>query len=428
MRRTARHLTEDSTELLGAQERGVPVAGRLGHGFAQLASDIRAFFEATVPALRGDDDEWRRLEGSIEHDLDLAAASEPTAMLDYARHLVGRGVSPLVIIRAYRAGQRCFLRRTVERLVRAQPQALNDARETLDTIDRVSAYVDDVVEQMIAAYVEARKEWLDPEVILRARVRSVIDDRDLDISEAQSRLGSYRVCQHHLGVELWTSRRDLGDATAELSGLTDALASALALNDRPLFVRYNERSACAWLPMGERTQIDIAALPPVIASVEGANAAIGEVASGLAGFRRTHQQAVSAEAVARINDPPLERLTTFADVAPIATMANDIDAARAWVRETLGELAIDDDRHEMFRETARVFLATGGSYAATADRLFVHRNTAQYRVRTAEAMRGRPFRDDRLDVELALLASRWFGAAVLRPAATSARRSLGGAS
>jgi hypothetical protein len=31
-------------------------------------------------------------------------------------------------------------------------------------------------------------------------------------------------------------------------------------------------------------------------------------------------------------------------------------------------------------------------------------------------MRGRPLREGRLDVELALLACRWFGAAVLAPA------------
>ena len=43
-----------------------------------------------------------------------------------------------------------------------------------------------------------------------------------------------------------------------------------------------------------------------------------------------------------------------------------MDAARAWVAETLGELAVDADRSAMFRETARIFLETA-SYSATAD-------------------------------------------------------------
>ena len=66
--------------------------------------------------------------------------------------------------------------------------------------------------------------------------------------------------------------------------------------------------------------------------------------------------------------------------------------------------------------TARVFLRTGGSYTAAADELFLHRNSVQYRVRQAEELRGRPFTDGRLDVELALLACHWLGASVLTPA------------
>jgi DNA-binding PucR family transcriptional regulator len=67
-------------------------------------------------------------------------------------------------------------------------------------------------------------------------------------------------------------------------------------------------------------------------------------------------------------------------------------------------------------ETARVFLHSGGSFTATADQLFLHRNTVQYRIRQAEDMRGRPFGDDRLDVELALLACHWLGPAVMQSA------------
>ena len=56
-----------------------------------------------------------------------------------------------------------------------------------------------------------------------------------------------------------------------------------------------------------------------------------------------------------------------------------------------------------------------GSYKATAERLMMHKNTVQYRVRRAEEGLGRPISQDRLHTELALLAVRWLGAAVLRP-------------
>jgi DNA-binding PucR family transcriptional regulator len=47
----------------------------------------------------------------------------------------------------------------------------------------------------------------------------------------------------------------------------------------------------------------------------------------------------------------------------------------------------------------------------------VHTNTVQYRIRKAEKRLGRLVDADHLQIELALLASCWLGAAVLRQAA-----------
>jgi DNA-binding PucR family transcriptional regulator len=68
----------------------------------------------------------------------------------------------------------------------------------------------------------------------------------------------------------------------------------------------------------------------------------------------------------------------------------------------------------MLRETLALFLRERGSYKATAEQLHLHVNSVKYRIQRAIQRRGRPIGDDRLDVELALLVSRWFGAAVLR--------------
>ena len=78
----------------------------------------------------------------------------------------------------------------------------------------------------------------------------------------------------------------------------------------------------------------------------------------------------------------------------------------------LGPLAAADSHHARLRETLLSFLALGSSYTAAADRL-LHRNSVRYRVARAEQVRGRPIRDDRFDVELALRACRWLGRAVL---------------
>ncbi len=100
-------------------------------------------------------------------------------------------------------------------------------------------------------------------------------------------------------------------------------------------------------------------------------------------------------------------MTRFAEVAPLALMSGSIEFVRIWVIETLGPLADDDDHTATLRLTLRVFPAEGGSFKATAERLTLHKNTVQYRVRGAEESLGRPVGADRLQVELALLACQW---------------------
>jgi DNA-binding PucR family transcriptional regulator len=136
----------------------------------------------------------------------------------------------------------------------------------------------------------------------------------------------------------------------------------------------------------------------------------------VAGFRRTHQQALSAQAVALSAGPAAPPVTSFAEVAPLALMSGSLELLRAWVAETLGPLADDDDHNARLRDTLRVFLQENGSYKTTAERLTLHKNTVQYRVRKAEESLHHPIVQDRLRTELALLAAQWLGPAVLRPA------------
>jgi DNA-binding PucR family transcriptional regulator len=138
---------------------------------------------------------------------------------------------------------------------------------------------------------------------------------------------------------------------------------------------------------------------------------------------------MAAESVAlAAGTPAAPRMVTFAEVAPVAMMLGSPDLLRGWVRRTLADLATDDEHHARLRETLQVFLRSGGSYKATAERPVLHKNSVQYRIRTAEESLGRPVAESRPDVEL---ASRWLGAAVLRrpaPPARTAGGRAGGAS
>jgi DNA-binding PucR family transcriptional regulator len=142
---------------------------------------------------------------------------------------------------------------------------------------------------------------------------------------------------------------------------------------------------------------------------------LGDPGAGIAGFRASHRQAVRAQSVALVAGAEADVATAFADVGAVSLLCGDLEAARAWVAGTLGGLALDDPQHARLRETLRVFLTTGGSYTTAAERLTMHKNSVKYRVGRAEQERGRPLADGRLDVELALLATRWLGRSILTP-------------
>jgi DNA-binding PucR family transcriptional regulator len=182
-----------------------------------------------------------------------------------------------------------------------------------------------------------------------------------------------------------------------------------------MFVPQDESSAWAWLPLGARCDIALSG-PGVTSTGHGTiRLAFGEPAPGVAGFRRTHQQALSAQSVALAAGPDARPVTSFREVAPLALMSDSLELLRDWVAETLGPLADDDDHNARLRDTLRVFLQENGSHKTTAERLTLHRNTVQYRVHKAEESLNRPIIQDRLRIELALLAAQWLGSAVLRP-------------
>jgi DNA-binding PucR family transcriptional regulator len=101
-------------------------------------------------------------------------------------------------------------------------------------------------------------------------------------------------------------------------------------------------------------------------------------------------------------------------LAAAALLGGNIGATRTWVADVLGELAADTDGDARLRETLRIFLRCGSSYKQAAEELDLHFNTVKYRIGRAVARRGTPIEQDRLDVELALLACHWYGAAVLK--------------
>lgn len=79
------------------------------------------------------------------------------------------------------------------------------------------------------------------------------------------------------------------------------------------------------------------------------------------------------------------------DDTPLATLvAAAPEAATRIARQVLGRvLELRREEQDVLLETVEVWLATGGSATATAERLFVHPNTVRHRLRRVAEYTGR---------------------------------------
>ena len=401
----------------------------------EISGDIYELIVRDIPQLRDDKRVLTLLEASVgenvatmlhilQHGIDLEKVHAPAAAEEYARRLAQRGVAVAALLRAYRIGSARFQDWCLQELGRRTTNASIISAAALRIAAITASYIDKASEEVLSAYESEKENWLRNQSAARAaRVRALLRNEPVDVDSSEAILG-YRLRQRHLGVVTWlTGAAAVGNSIGRLEHATAEMAAGARCDGRPMFIPQDEFSAWAWLPLGVRR--DIAVPAPGIKSVPGSEPirfAVGEPAPGVAGFRRTHQQALNAQAVALAAGPSGPLVTSFGEVAPLALMSGSIELLQAWVIETLGALGADDENNARLRDTLRVFLQENGSYKTTAERLMLHKNTVQYRVRKAEEGLGRSVSQNRLHIELALLASQWLGPAVLRPVDEHATR------
>ena len=402
------------------------VAAAVARQSAAVSQDVYEAILQEIPQLRDDKPVLTLLASSVDsnvdtclqimqHRIDLAVVRAPVAATEYARRLAQRGTPLTALLRAYRVGHVCFSDWMLRELARQAGNAELISAASLSMLRMVAGYIDQTSEEMVAAYAQARENWLRNRSTARAaRIRDLLAGGRIDVGATEVTLG-YRLRQYHVGLVCWVG--DAASAADEITRLEHAIghvAGNASCPGDPVFVPRDESSAWAWLPLGVRGTFDPAATAGVEADVRFA---FGDAAKGPAGFRLTHRQALAAQAVALAAGPHMQRTVAFGEVAPIAMMLGSAELLRAWVLGTLAGLATDDEHHARLRETLLIFLRTGGSYKTTAEQLMMHKNTVQYRIRKARESLGRPVGENRYEVELALQASHWLGSSVLQPAA-----------
>jgi DNA-binding PucR family transcriptional regulator len=358
----------------------------------------------------------------MQHRIELSAVRAPAAAVEYARRLAQRGTPLTTLLRTYRLGHARFSDWLFKELARQSDDVQVISATTLSMSGIVAAYIDQTSEEMVTAYTQEREHWLRNQNAARAaRIRRLLSGDRSDLRAAEATLG-YRLRQYHVGIVCWVDDAPGGaDKLTSLERAVGQVAGQAACAGDPVFLPRDESSAWAWLPLGIRDRFDSAEATTASVSAD-VRFAFGDPARGPGGFCLTYLQAIAAESVALAAGPRAPRVLTFAEVAPVAMMLGSPDLLRGWVRSTLAVLATDDEHHARLRETLLVFLQTGGSYKTTAERLVLHKNTVQYRIRKAEESLGRALGEDRHNVELALQVSFWLGPAVLRPDPAAAPR------
>ncbi len=382
----------------------------------QLAREMTDHLVATVPELAaGDDDLREETRASCASNIDqimrmlkLGVGAEsivvPVEAGEWVRGLVRRGITLAALLRTYRLGHAWLW----ERWSSGLQARVTDAEELAVAQDRSSAfmfgYIDRISDVLVGEYGSERERVMRSAELLRAEaVRGILAGDAVDEEVAAGRLG-YELRRHHVALRV-------ASAGGELRGLDRAVGEVAALLGRgePLVLPSGVATHDVWC--GSFDPPDLAPLddyePP-----HGIRIAVGAPGHGVAGFRRSHHEAVQAARVATLA-AGAGIVTSYGRVELVSLLASDLTRARTFVASRLGPLAAPGEPTARLRETVLAFLTAAGSSTRVAKELFVHQNTVTYRIKKAEELLGRRVTDDPVELSCALALAAALGAAVL---------------
>jgi DNA-binding PucR family transcriptional regulator len=375
-----------------------------------LTDEMTGWFTEVIPEFRHDETVRKLMVAStaanlaaivdlLSHSIPLDQIPVPPAAGEYARRFAQHSLSLEALLRAYRLGENRFMRWCIDALDRMPGIPTKVALAAVQELSgRTSSYIDNVIEGLIGIYETERQRWTSRAGAARAaQIRLVLESDTVSEDAAENLLG-VPLNGWHTAAVAWLPADRL-DSTEALQAAVRLLQQVTG-RELPLTLLADERTLWAWVQHPTPAALDLARLRERVTG--GLRVALGPPGRGLAGFRGTLRDAIRARAVAEAAGGTV---VTFDDVAIAGLLTEQSDDLRRWIARVLGDLAADDPATRQLRDTVRVFLEAGGSYTHAAAQLHLHKNTVHYRVRKAEELRGRPLTENRLAVEVALLAT-----------------------
>jgi len=395
------------------------------------------------------------LSGLTQDAMEYAVPEQAHA---FARTLARRGYDLRLLLRVYHAGQEAAIDYMTEVIDERRLPEQFERSALIRLFERSTRWVNTSVEALTDTYMQERERGLRAALNQRTEiVRILLSGEDVDADYASARLG-FRLAQRQVAIVLWTDsaargagalpsaaadgfagagfdlpgtgdgRREgpdavavpLGDGLAGNSGAAGDIGAddrlAAGSDELGRLERTATRLATALGGVGVLTvpagsaalwawlAADAEAVAAVAADIVATpiRLTLGSSATGVAGFRQSHRDAIAARQVAERAAVDLGRVLPYARVEPAYLAGADVAAMRALIRRELGPLAAPDANSARLRETLLAYLRCHRSPEGAAARLGVHKNTVRYRIQRIEETLGRRIEDCGLRLELAL--------------------------
>ncbi|GAA3212604.1 PucR family transcriptional regulator [Streptomyces thermocoprophilus] len=356
----------------------------------------------------------------LANDIPIQHLQPTTAATEYALRLAQRDIPAHSLVRAYHMGQNSF----IEASFVAVQQLDCHPDLKLEVLRHISGvvyqYIDWISLYVFDTYEKEKRRWISARGNLHSSlIHKLIAGQPVSTSLFEHETG-YRLDQFHVGAVVWNTNANAvpdQDDPRNLERFVLRLAAKCSCIGPPIITAVDPSMAWAWLPFGPKPpSLDMDVIRDATTHlIKECRFALGLPARGLSGFKRTHEQAQSAKAVALASYGRTPAAVSFGDpgVAMVSLLAKDMDSTGQWVREVLGPLARDDDNAAELRRTLHVFFTTGENYGKTAELLNVHRNTVKYRVSKVFDPPGIIPAHNRMDIALALQICHFLGPTVL---------------
>ncbi|MDO9409957.1 MAG: PucR family transcriptional regulator [Patulibacter sp.] len=320
-------------------------------------------------------------------------------VVNVARDMVRRGIDA-VTLDAYRTGQNAAWRLWMALAFRLSTDP-DELSELLDITARsIFSFVDATIAGITAQVLRERERLTRGTHAERLEVVTLIlEGAPIAQARASTRL-QYALDRDHTAAVVFSDSADPDQGV--LGRAAEALAQAAGAR-APFSVTASASSLWVWIPGAAGP--DLERVRAAMEDLPGTRIALGTTDHGLAGFRRSHLDALTTQRLLH-RTPDHVRLASYAEVQVVALATQDEERAREFAERTLGDLA---DAPSDLRETVRTYVREGFSASRTAEQLFTHRNTILNRLGRAEDLMPAPLTGRTVQVGVALEVVRWLG-------------------